>query len=44
MIRDSYFTILVKVFMNYVLLENTFHESNRMNRTQDMVLKPVNKY
>ena len=36
---DSYFTILVKVFMNQIIAENAFYESCRVNRTQDYGLK-----
>ena len=32
---DSYFMILVEVFMNHILAENTFHEPYRVKRTQD---------
>ena len=39
MTRDSYFTILVEVFPNHILVENIFHESYRVNRTQDYGLK-----
>ena len=39
MTRNSYFTILVEVFPNHILVENIFHESCRVNRTQDYGLK-----
>ena len=35
MTTDSYFTILVEVFTNHIWAENIFHESYRVNRTQD---------
>ena len=35
----SYFTILVEIFMNHILAENTFHESYRTNRTEYYGLK-----
>ena len=37
--RDLYFTILVEVFTNHILAENMFHESCRVNRTQDYDLE-----
>ena len=42
MIRDLYFTILVEVFTNHILVENT----NRTEWTEHtiVVLKPSNKY
>ena len=33
--RDSYFTILVEVFTNHILAENTYFTNNKVNRTQD---------
>ena len=43
MTYDSYFTILVKVFTNHILAENThiFHESCKMRRTQDYGLPQI---
>ena len=40
---DSYFTILVKVFTNHILAENThiFHESCKVRRTQDSCLPQI---
>ena len=40
---DSYFTILVKVFTNHILAENThtFHESCRVRITQDYGLPKI---
>ena len=40
MTRDSYFMILVEVFTNHILAENTYiHESYRVKRTQDYGLQ-----
>ena len=41
--RDSYFTILVEVFTNHISAENIFHESYRVNRTQDYEFQPANR-
>ena len=43
--RDSYFTILVEVFTNHILAENT-NFTNQIGWTEHeiMVLKPANKY
>ena len=43
--RDSYFTLLVEVFTNLILVENT-NFTNHLGRTEHkiMVLKPANKY
>ena len=38
--HDLYFVILVEVFMNHILAENTFHKSYRVNKTQDYVEVP----
>ena len=45
MTRDSYFWILVEVFTNYILAENTYF-MNHIERTERkiIVLKPANKY
>ena len=45
MTRDSYFWILVEVFRNYILAENTYF-MNHIERTERkiIVLKPANKY
>ena len=42
---DSYFTILVEVFTNHTLAENTYF-TNHTERTEHtiVVLKPANKY
>ena len=42
---DSYFTILIEVFPNHILVENTYF-TNHIEWTEYiiMVLKPVNKY
>ena len=42
---DSYFTILVEVFTNHTLAENTYF-TNHIERTEHtiVVLKPANKY
>ena len=37
--RDSYFTILVEVFMNHILARHIFHELYRVNRTHDYGFK-----
>ena len=45
MTSDSYFTILVEVFTNYILAKNTYF-TNRIAWTEHkiMVLKPATKY
>ena len=40
---DSYFMTLVEVFTNHISVENTFHESYRMDRTQDLNLQKGTK-
>ena len=43
--RISYFTTLVKVFTNYILGKNKFHESCKGSRTRTLLsLKPEKKY
>ena len=39
MTQDSIFTVLVEVFKNHILAENTFYKSYRVNRTQEYGLK-----
>ena len=45
MTRDSYFMILVEVFMNHILAENTYF-MNHIESTEHkiMFLKPTSKY
>ena len=40
---DSYFMTLVEVFTNHISVENTFQESYRMDRTQDLNLQKGTK-
>ena len=43
MIRDSYFTILVEIFMKHILAENTFFTNQtEWAEHKIMVLKPAN--
>ena len=42
--RIRYFTILVEVFENIILVEYIFDELYRVSKTQDKVFKPANKY
>ena len=39
MTRDSYFKILADVFTSHISAENIFHESYKMDRTQDLNLQ-----
>ena len=42
---DSYFTILVKVFMNHILAENAYFVNPIMStKHKIMVLQPADKY
>ena len=43
--KDSYFTVLLEVFTNHILAENTYF-TNHFGRTEHkiMVLKPADKY
>ena len=44
-IRDSHFTILVEIFRNHILAENTYFTKNiEWTEHEIMVLKPANNY
>ena len=44
-IHDSYFTILVEVFMNYILAENTYFINHKeLAEHKIMVFKSANNY